>query len=55
VDGGFLVPCLEGDGNIFGDFLETCPIKIVISRKILLVAVAAPKIAEIGDMPLNME
>jgi hypothetical protein len=55
MDGGRLVPLIQSAKDIIGYLLKPFPIQIICLRKIILIAVLATKIAEIRDVPLNME
>jgi hypothetical protein len=50
-----LIPLIESAEDIIGYLLKPSPIQIILLRKIFLIAVLAAKIAEIRDVPLNME
>jgi hypothetical protein len=55
MDRGRLIPLIQSAEDIVGYFLKSSPIQIILLRKILLIAMLATKIAEIRDVPLNME
>jgi hypothetical protein len=55
MDTGRSVPFLQSGKDVVGNLLKPGPIQVLALRKILLIAMFAVKITEIGDMPLNMK
>jgi hypothetical protein len=41
--------------EMIAHLLKPCPIQIALLRKVILIAVLATKIANVGDMPLDIE
>jgi hypothetical protein len=55
MDAGFLIPCFNGMEEVVGNSPKSRPIKISLRRKVVLITVFATKIAEVSNMPLEME
>lgn len=55
MNAGRFVPSSYCREDVIRYLFEACPIEIVLLLEIVLIAVLTPKIATIGDMPLDMK
>jgi hypothetical protein len=55
MDAGFIFPGPKSREDILRNLLQPLPTQVFLFRKISLVAMAAAKVAQIGDVPLDVK